>query len=126
MAQRYDLVVIGAGPGGYVAAIRAAQLGMRVACVEKRGALGGTLACLAARVLPATPDAGLWAEVCMVAVFAGATRTPLTSVVFALELTHDSGALLPVLILYVAVAYAVFTLIVWRHAEFVRPQLARS
>ena len=33
--QRYDLVVIGAGPGGYVAAIRAAQLGMRVACVEK-------------------------------------------------------------------------------------------
>ena len=36
MAQRYDLVVIGAGPGGYVAAIRAAQLGMKVACVEKR------------------------------------------------------------------------------------------
>jgi len=36
------------------------------------------------------------------------------------------GALLPVLILYGGVAYAVFTLIVWRHAEFVRPQLARS
>ena len=36
MAERYDLVVIGAGPGGYVAAIRAAQLGMKVACVEKR------------------------------------------------------------------------------------------
>ena len=33
---RYDLVVIGGGPGGYVAAIRAAQLGMKVACVEKR------------------------------------------------------------------------------------------
>jgi dihydrolipoamide dehydrogenase len=31
----YDLIVIGSGPGGYVAAIRAAQLGMRVACVEK-------------------------------------------------------------------------------------------
>jgi H+/Cl- antiporter ClcA/CBS domain-containing protein len=62
------------------------------------GALGGTLACLAAYVLPAAPDAGLWAEVCMAAVFAGATRTPLTSVVFALELTHDTGALLPVLI----------------------------
>ena len=36
MPERYDLVVIGAGPGGYVAAIRAAQLGMKVACVEKR------------------------------------------------------------------------------------------
>ena len=38
----YDLVVIGAGPGGYVAAIRAAQLGMNVACVEKEETLGGT------------------------------------------------------------------------------------
>ena len=35
MASQFDLVVIGAGPGGYVAAIRAAQLGMKVACVEK-------------------------------------------------------------------------------------------
>jgi len=42
MAQEnYDLIVIGAGPGGYVAAIRAAQLGMKVAVVEKREALGG-------------------------------------------------------------------------------------
>src|SRR3954464_7063474 len=40
--NRFDLVVIGAGPGGYVAAIRAAQLGMSVACVEKRERLGGT------------------------------------------------------------------------------------
>ena len=38
----YDLIVIGAGPGGYVAAIRASQLGMKVACVEKESALGGT------------------------------------------------------------------------------------
>jgi len=38
----YDLVVIGAGPGGYVAAIRAAQLGLRVACIEKESSLGGT------------------------------------------------------------------------------------
>jgi hypothetical protein len=37
-----------------------------------------------------------------------------------------AGALLPVLILYGAIAYAVFTIVVWRHAEFVRPQLARS
>lgn len=50
MAQRYDLVVIGAGPGGYVAAIRAAQLGMKVACVEKRPNLGGT--CLNVGCIP--------------------------------------------------------------------------
>ncbi|HWC66189.1 MAG TPA: FAD-dependent oxidoreductase, partial [Thermoanaerobaculia bacterium] len=37
----YDLVVIGSGPGGYVAAIRAAQLGLRTAIVEKDAALGG-------------------------------------------------------------------------------------
>ncbi len=46
----YDLVVIGAGPGGYVAAIRAAQLGMSVACVEKEPALGGT--CLRVGCIP--------------------------------------------------------------------------
>ncbi|MDX1737583.1 MAG: dihydrolipoyl dehydrogenase [Alphaproteobacteria bacterium] len=46
----YDLVVIGGGPGGYVAAIRAAQLGMKVACVEKRGTLGGT--CLNVGCIP--------------------------------------------------------------------------
>jgi dihydrolipoamide dehydrogenase len=38
----FDVVVIGGGPGGYVAAIRSAQLGLKTACVEKRGALGGT------------------------------------------------------------------------------------
>src|SRR5437588_11467274 len=50
MAERYDLVVIGAGPGGYVAAIRAAQLGLRVVCVDKRAALGGT--CLNVGCIP--------------------------------------------------------------------------
>src|SRR5512136_1507928 len=39
--QQFDLVVIGAGPGGYVAAIRGAQLGMKVAVVELRETLGG-------------------------------------------------------------------------------------
>ncbi len=39
--QQYDLIVIGAGPGGYVAAIRAAQLGMKVLVVEKRSVPGG-------------------------------------------------------------------------------------
>jgi dihydrolipoamide dehydrogenase len=54
VAERYDLVVIGAGPGGYVAAIRAAQLGMKVACVEKRAALGGTclnIGCIPSKAL---------------------------------------------------------------------------
>ncbi len=46
----YDLIVIGGGPGGYVAAIRAAQLGMKVACVESRGTLGGT--CLNVGCIP--------------------------------------------------------------------------
>jgi dihydrolipoamide dehydrogenase len=50
MADRFDLVVIGSGPGGYVAAIRAAQLGMKVACVEKYPALGGT--CLNVGCIP--------------------------------------------------------------------------
>jgi dihydrolipoamide dehydrogenase len=48
--SRFDLVVVGAGPGGYVAAIRAAQLGMSVACVEKETALGGT--CLRIGCIP--------------------------------------------------------------------------
>jgi dihydrolipoamide dehydrogenase len=48
--QAFDLVVIGAGPGGYVCAIRAAQLGMKVACVEKRETLGGT--CLNVGCIP--------------------------------------------------------------------------
>src|SRR6516225_7898633 len=50
MAERYDLVVIGGGPGGYVAAIRAAQLGKSVALVEKRPTLGGT--CLNVGCIP--------------------------------------------------------------------------
>jgi dihydrolipoamide dehydrogenase len=50
VAAQFDLVVIGAGPGGYVAAIRAAQLGMKVACVEKSRTLGGT--CLNVGCIP--------------------------------------------------------------------------
>ncbi len=46
----YDVVVIGAGPGGYVAAIRAAQLGLKTACVESRETLGGT--CLNVGCIP--------------------------------------------------------------------------
>ena len=46
----FDLVIIGGGPGGYVCAIRAAQLGLKTACVESRGALGGT--CLNVGCIP--------------------------------------------------------------------------
>ncbi len=46
----FDLVIIGGGPGGYVAAIRSAQLGMKVACVDKRDTLGGT--CLNVGCIP--------------------------------------------------------------------------
>ncbi len=48
--QEFDLVVIGGGPGGYVCAIRAAQLGLKTACVESRGTLGGT--CLNVGCIP--------------------------------------------------------------------------
>ncbi|MEM1282116.1 MAG: dihydrolipoyl dehydrogenase [Chlamydiota bacterium] len=48
--KNFDLVVIGAGPGGYVAAIRAAQLGLKTACIEKDKTLGGT--CLNVGCIP--------------------------------------------------------------------------
>ena len=56
MSERYDVIVIGAGPAGYISAIRAAQLGFKVACVEKwktpsgEMALGGT--CLNVGCIP--------------------------------------------------------------------------
>jgi dihydrolipoamide dehydrogenase len=55
----YDVVVIGAGPGGYVAAIRAAQLGFKTACIEKRDALGGTclnVGCIPSKALLAASE----------------------------------------------------------------------
>ena len=48
--QEYDVIIIGSGPGGYVAAIRAAQLGLKTACVESRETLGGT--CLNVGCIP--------------------------------------------------------------------------
>src|SRR6266851_7726058 len=54
MTDRYDVVIIGAGPGGYVAAIRAAQLGLKTACVESRATLGGTclnIGCIPSKAL---------------------------------------------------------------------------
>ena len=54
MSDSFDVIVIGSGPGGYVCAIRAAQLGMKVACVEKRATLGGTclnIGCIPSKAL---------------------------------------------------------------------------
>ncbi|MGD9098392.1 MAG: FAD-dependent oxidoreductase, partial [Desulfobacterales bacterium] len=49
-SENYDLIIIGSGPGGYVAAVRAAQLGMKTACVEKAERLGGV--CLNVGCIP--------------------------------------------------------------------------
>lgn len=49
-SEENDVVVIGGGPGGYVAAIKAAQLGLKTTCIEKRGTLGGT--CLNVGCIP--------------------------------------------------------------------------
>merc|ERR1711865_626329 len=49
-AEQADVIILGGGPGGYVAAIKAGQLGMKVTCVEKRGSLGGT--CLNVGCIP--------------------------------------------------------------------------
>ena len=50
MENNFDLIVIGGGPGGYVCAIRASQLGLKTACIESRGTLGGT--CLNVGCIP--------------------------------------------------------------------------
>lgn len=59
MADKYDVIVIGAGPGGYVCAIRCAQLGMKTAVVEKRESLGGTclnVGCIPSKALLAASE----------------------------------------------------------------------
>ena len=53
MADSFDVIFIGAGPGGYIGAIRAAQLGLKTACIEKRKTLGTQVLHLA----PAAPNA---------------------------------------------------------------------
>jgi len=59
MSESFDAIIIGAGPGGYICALRAAQLGMRVACVEKRATLGGTclnIGCIPSKALLQSPE----------------------------------------------------------------------
>ena len=54
MADQFDAVVIGGGPGGYNAAIRLGQLGLKTACIDKRGTFGGTclnIGCIPSKAL---------------------------------------------------------------------------
>lgn len=63
--ETFDVVVIGGGPGGYVAAIRAAQLGLKTACIEFRGALGGTclnVGCIPSKALLQSSEAFVHAQ----------------------------------------------------------------
>ena len=59
--KNYDIIIIGGGPGGYVAAIRAAQLGYKTACVEAASTLGGTclnVGCIPSKAPPSTKKHG--------------------------------------------------------------------
>jgi dihydrolipoamide dehydrogenase len=59
VANQYDVAVIGSGPGGYVAAIRAGQLGLKIACIEKDERVGGTCllrGCIPTKALLETAD----------------------------------------------------------------------
>lgn len=63
MQQTFDVIVIGSGPGGYVAAIRAAQLGLKTACIEKSKTLGGTClneGCIPSKALLHTSEMYAW------------------------------------------------------------------
>jgi len=64
-SESFDLIVIGAGPGGYVCAFRAQQLGLKVALVEKRATLGGTclnVGCIPSKALLHTSEQYAWAK----------------------------------------------------------------
>ena len=64
-SANFDLVVIGAGPGGYVCAFRAAQLGLKVALIDKRATLGGTclnVGCIPSKALLHTSEQFAWAK----------------------------------------------------------------
>ena len=64
-SQSFDLIVIGAGPGGYVCAFRAAQLGIKVALIDKRATLGGTclnVGCIPSKALLASSEHFLFAQ----------------------------------------------------------------
>ncbi|MDG1400823.1 MAG: dihydrolipoyl dehydrogenase [Candidatus Binatia bacterium] len=84
--DNFDLVVIGAGPGGYVAALRAAQLGLRTACVEKDLTLGGT--CLNVGCIPSK------ALLQSSALFAQAGKDFKTHGIGVGELSLDLGAMM--------------------------------
>ena len=62
MSEKFQVIVIGGGPGGYVCAIRLAQLGLKTACIESRGSLGGTclnVGCIPSKSLLNLPQSGV-------------------------------------------------------------------
>ena len=62
MSEKFQAIVIGGGPGGYVCAIRLAQLGLKTACIESRGSLGGTclnIGCIPSKSLLNLPQSGV-------------------------------------------------------------------
>ena len=64
--KTYDLIVIGSGPGGYVAAVRAAQLGLEVACIEKEPQLGGVclnVGCIPSKALLDSSEYYIWPDI---------------------------------------------------------------
>src|SRR5262245_42762913 len=63
--EKFDVVIIGSGPGGYVAAIRAGQLGLKTAIVEKEKELGGAclnIGCIPSKALLTSSDHFMWAQ----------------------------------------------------------------
>lgn len=88
-AEENDVVVVGGGPGGYVAAIKAAQLGFKTTCVEKRGALGGT--CLNVGCIPSKVRILSVCQVCLLSFFLFFSTGILGFFVFSKLRVHELG-----------------------------------
>ena len=92
--KEFDLIVIGGGPAGYVGAIRAAQLGMSVACVEKRKTLGGTclnVGCIPSKALLHASEKYLEAasgHLAELGIEVGKTKLNLAEMMSGLSLIH--------------------------------------
>ena len=80
--DKFDVIIIGSGPGGYVAAIRAAQLGLKTAIIEKDNELGGTclnVGCIPSKALLASSDHFVFAKKKRPNTASSSTRSASTS-----------------------------------------------